>query len=101
MEKLQYFILLCFGFLLVYNFLRDMEVKNRFDEMETRHQGNLLFYSVFVIARIPVPILCPKNSRKVGKKGIKELSLDSRLFLSSTIFAGHLYLDVQQSANLI
>ena len=44
MEKLQYFILLCFGFLSVYNFLRDMEVDNRVGELETRQQGNENIY---------------------------------------------------------
>ena len=44
MEKFQLILLLCFGFLSVYNFLRDREVDSRFNELETKHQGNNLFF---------------------------------------------------------
>ena len=39
MEKLHIFFLLCFGFLSVYNFMRNMEDNNRFGALETRQQG--------------------------------------------------------------
>ena len=44
MEKIQLIFLLCFGFLSVYNFLRDREVDSRFNELETKHQGKNTYY---------------------------------------------------------
>ena len=48
MEKFQILFMICFGFLSVYNFIRDSEIHRQVGELVETRQGGMKFFSVSI-----------------------------------------------------